>query len=144
MSDSATAWTVTHQIPLSMEFSKQEHWNGLPLPTAVDLPNPGIKTVFPALASRFLTTVLPGKSITELYGQSDFERNVSFYALKVCTCKHWTMEPEGVLKAAQEVSGKLSQQAGNCSVPDPIRDTKNHNSLPAVIKGSKGHELPLS
>lgn len=55
-----------------------------------------------------------------------------------------TMVPEGVLKAAQEVSGKLSQQAGNCSVHDPIRDTKNHNSLPAVIKGSKGHELPLS
>ena len=41
----------------------------------------------PALASGFLTTVPPGKSITGLYGKSDFERSLSFYALKVCTSK---------------------------------------------------------
>ena len=37
-----TPWTVACQAPLSMEFSKQEYWSGLPFPTPGDLPNPGI------------------------------------------------------------------------------------------------------
>ena len=35
-------WTVARQAPLSMEFSRQEYWSGLPFPTSEDLPNPGI------------------------------------------------------------------------------------------------------
>ena len=52
-------WTIVHQAPLSMVFSKQEYWSGLPCPLPGDLPNPGIKTAclgFPALAGRFFTT----------------------------------------------------------------------------------------
>ena len=41
----ATPWTVTCQTPLSMEFSSQEYWNGLPFPTPGDLPNVGIEHV---------------------------------------------------------------------------------------------------
>ena len=56
-------WTVARQSPLSMEFSRQEYWNGLPFPFTGDLPNLGIKPVSsasPALAGRFLTAnVLP-------------------------------------------------------------------------------------
>ena len=37
-----TPWTVAHQAPLSMEFFRQEYWNGLPCPPPGDLPNPGI------------------------------------------------------------------------------------------------------
>ena len=54
-----TPWTVAFQAPLSMEFSRQEEWNGLPFPTPGNLPNPGIELaspVSPALASGFLTT----------------------------------------------------------------------------------------
>ena len=50
-----TAQTVTHQAPLSMEFSRQEYWSGLPFPPG-DLPKPGIKPaslLSPVLASRF-------------------------------------------------------------------------------------------
>ena len=36
-------WTVARQAPVSMEFSRQEYWSGLPFPTLEDLPNPGIK-----------------------------------------------------------------------------------------------------
>ena len=36
-------WTVAHQASLSMEFSRQEYWSGLPFPPPGDLPNPGIK-----------------------------------------------------------------------------------------------------
>ena len=43
MSDSATPWTITHQAPLPMEFSRQEYWSGLSFPTPEGLPDPGIK-----------------------------------------------------------------------------------------------------
>ena len=49
VSDSATPWTVAHQAPLSMGFSRQEYWSGLPFPFPWDLPNPGIEPRSPAL-----------------------------------------------------------------------------------------------
>ena len=45
----ATLWTVAHQAPLSMGFSRQEYWIGLPFPSSGDLPNPGIEPRSPAL-----------------------------------------------------------------------------------------------
>ena len=47
--------TVARQASLSMEFSRQEYWNGLPFPFPGDLSDPGIKPVSPALAGRFIT-----------------------------------------------------------------------------------------
>ena len=49
VSDSAIPWTVIHQVPVSMEFSRQEHWSGLPFPSPGYLPNPGIEPRSPAL-----------------------------------------------------------------------------------------------
>ena len=46
VSDSATPWTVAHQAPLSMEFSRQEYWSGLPFPTLGELPDPEIRPEF--------------------------------------------------------------------------------------------------
>ena len=48
MSDSETPWTVALQAPLSMGFSRQEYWSGLPRPHPGDLPQPGIKPASPA------------------------------------------------------------------------------------------------
>ena len=45
----ATPWTVAHQAPPSMEFSRQEYWSGVPLPSPGDLPDPGIKPRSPTL-----------------------------------------------------------------------------------------------
>ena len=42
-SDSVTPWTVAHQAPLSMEFSRQEYWSGLPWPSPGDPPDSGIE-----------------------------------------------------------------------------------------------------
>ena len=50
-----TPWTVAHQAPLSMGFSRQECWSGLPFPPPGDLPDPGIKPAYPALAGGFFT-----------------------------------------------------------------------------------------
>ena len=52
----ATLWTVPHQAPLSVEFSRQEHWSGLSFPSPGDLPNPGIELLSPALAGGFFST----------------------------------------------------------------------------------------
>ena len=55
----STPWTVVRQAPLSVGFSRQEYWNGLPFPPPGDLPNPGTESVspkFPALTGRLLTT----------------------------------------------------------------------------------------
>ena len=61
MSDSfETPWTVAHKDPLSMGFSRQEYWSGLPFLTPVDLPNPGIEPMSPSLAGGFFTTEPPG------------------------------------------------------------------------------------
>ena len=54
-----TPWTGACQAPLSMGFSRQEYWSGLPCPPPGDLPNPGIEPPSlksPALAGRFFTT----------------------------------------------------------------------------------------
>ena len=45
----ATPWTVAHQAPLSMGFSRQEYWSGLPSPSPRDFPDPGVKSWCPAL-----------------------------------------------------------------------------------------------
>ena len=45
----ATPWTVAYQAPLSMGFSKQEYWSGLPFPSPEDLPDPGIEPRPPTL-----------------------------------------------------------------------------------------------
>ena len=45
----ATPWTVAYQVPLSIGFSRQEYWSGLPFPSPGDLPNPGIELGSPAL-----------------------------------------------------------------------------------------------
>jgi len=51
-----TPWAIALHTPLSMGFSRQGYWNGLPCPPAGDLPDPGIDPVSPALAGGFFTT----------------------------------------------------------------------------------------
>ena len=56
-----TTWTVAHQAPLSVEFSRQEYWGGLPCLPLGDLPNPGIEPRSPALQAGSLLSEPPGK-----------------------------------------------------------------------------------
>ena len=62
---SAAPWTVAHQAPLSIEFSRQEYWSGLPFPE--DLPDPGIELASlasPVFAGGFFTTAPREKPLT--------------------------------------------------------------------------------
>ena len=60
-------WTVAHQAPLSMEFSRQEYWSGLPFLTAGDLPDTWIEPVSPSLAGGFFTSELPGNPSVSIF-----------------------------------------------------------------------------
>ena len=60
----ASLWTIARQAPLSMEFSRQACWSGLPCPPPGDGPNPGIKPRSPALEGEFFTTDPPEKPPT--------------------------------------------------------------------------------
>ena len=56
-----TPWTVAHQPPLSLRFSRQAYWSGLPFPTLGNLPDSGIEPGSPALQADSLPSEPPGK-----------------------------------------------------------------------------------
>ena len=67
----ATPWSVAYQAPLSMEFSRQECWSGLPFPSPGDLPDPGIKPRSPVFQADALSSEPPGKPINaQIYNDS--------------------------------------------------------------------------
>ena len=73
-----TPWTVAHQAPLFMGFSRQEYWSGLPFPPPGNLLNPGIEPlslVSPASAGRFFTTAPPGKHWFHHQARNHRQRN---------------------------------------------------------------------
>ena len=69
----ATPWTVAHQAPLSMEFSRQEYWSGLPFPLPGGLPNPGIEPGSLALQADSLPSEPPRKLGNNQYHSVIFE-----------------------------------------------------------------------
>ena len=94
MSDSfATPWTVAHQAPLFMGFSRQEYRSGFPSSSPEDFPDPGIELMSSALADGFSTTEPPGKSWhCPTSKQHSSLKNALYYAktkecyMYMCTC----------------------------------------------------------
>ena len=64
MGSCLTPWTVAHQVPLSMEFSRQEYWNELPFPSPGDLPDLEIEPRSSALQAVSAQSEPPGKAFT--------------------------------------------------------------------------------
>ena len=81
MSDSATPWTVAHQFPLSMEFSRQEYWSGLSFPTLGDLLNP----LFIWLTGLIMKT--KSKRLVTTYLSI---RRFKYASLIVIPCRSWS------------------------------------------------------
>ena len=84
----ATLWTTALPASLSVEFSRQEYWSGLPFPTPRDLSDPGIESVFPvssALAGGSLPLAPPGKPI-----HIHTYIHIHAYTHGVHTHTHWT------------------------------------------------------
>ena len=81
----ATPWTVVRQAPLSMRFSSQKYWSGLPCPSPGNLPDPGIEPVSPS-APTLQADSLPLRH----QGSPHMYIHVCIYAhLYVCLCMHY-------------------------------------------------------
>ena len=72
VSDSATPWTVTHQAPLSMEFSRQEYCSGLPFSPPGCLPDPGIKPT--SASSTLVGGFLPWRHLGSSLGREPLDK----------------------------------------------------------------------
>ena len=87
----AALWTVAHQAPLFMEFSRPEYWSGLPCPPPGNLPNPGTEPMSrtsPALAGRFFTTSITWEAHDKIWDvllKRGQQESVSWYGSSV----HW-------------------------------------------------------
>ena len=77
-------WTVACQAPLSMEFSRQEYWNGLPLHSSEDHLDTGIEPGSPALQADSLASDPPGKPIIQ--HTTDTFSLLSYHCLWFCFC----------------------------------------------------------
>ena len=73
-----TPWMVTRQVPLSMEFSRQEYWSGLPFPSPGDLPTPGIKPGSPSLQA----DALPSEPQKGNWRKPNFFKKVNQFPIK--------------------------------------------------------------
>ena len=99
MYNSATPWTVVHQAPLSLGFSRQEYWSGLPCPSPEDLPSPGIEStslVSPASAGGFFTTTAAWKACilraNKMVLLALLSRLLQVYSLSICVI-NWSFSP---------------------------------------------------
>ena len=77
----ATPWTVACQAPLSMGFSRQEYWSGLPFPSPGDLPDPGIEP-WSCIAGRFFNK-LTGNLRVSSFWRSQIERKYNCFIYNV-------------------------------------------------------------
>ena len=83
-------WTVAHQVSLSMEFSRQEYWSGLPFFFPGDLHNPGMEPRSPALQADSLPSEPPGK--ISLYLGQKKERKKECEVAKSCPTLYYPMD----------------------------------------------------
>ena len=130
----ATLWTVAHQAPLSMEFSRQEYWSGLPCSPPGDLPNPGIEPMSlmsPALVGAFFTTSatweLPSCRSTYFLCASHTGRYASFQESKIRL-----REAKNITEGQIRLSGSESV---SCSV------VSNSLRTPWTLPGSSVHRI---
>ena len=88
----ATPWTVTCQAPLSMGFSSQEYWSGLPFPSPGDLPNPGIQPGSPAL----YTDALPSELTIIVQYYFEEKKKILFKWSESCSVVSDSLWPHGL------------------------------------------------
>ena len=106
----ATPWTVAHLAPLSMGFSRQEYWSGLPCPPSWDLPNPGIEPVSlmsSALAGKFFTTSTTWKAPKYSQYDSSFTKFKHMKTHNIVFKEKWIGG-----KMTKKSKGMLSQKSG--------------------------------
>ena len=103
VSDSfVTPWTVTHQAPPSLGFSRQEYWSGLPFPSPGDLANPGIEPRSPALQADALTSEPPRMELFKNHSRNKFRKT----ECQPFLTSHWTF-----LETRDKMSSYLNSES---------------------------------
>ena len=160
-----TPWAVSCQTPLSMEFSRQEYWSGLPFPFPQDLPNPGIESRAPTLQADPLLSELPERSrkwytmVKNTFGV--LERNASSIMAPVLAGRFFTPEPAGkpfaqapcllpiprlcILVPAQTLCQSLASESPSLGQPQPLPWGTDHSPLLGSVCSSEHFRLhPIS
>ena len=91
-----TSWTVDHQAPLSMEFSRQEYWSGLPLPSPGDFPNSGIEPRCPKLKPPGKPTVVVAHGLNSCGSPAPEHRLNSYDQCAELLCGMWDLPGSGI------------------------------------------------
>ena len=115
VSDSATPWTVSHQSPLSLEFSRQEYWSGLSFSSPGHLPDPGIKPWSPTLQANSLPSKPPGKPILVHKLWQMYHINDIFWKLG-----GWYMGTNIILRFCKPKTYKIKSLLWNPPIPQPL------------------------
>ena len=111
-----TPWTVARQSPLSMGFSRQEYWSGLPFPSPGNLPNPGIKPMSPA-------SLLHGRWIVYHWAIGDslniyfFLKTIDIYSLIVLESRSLKSVSLGQKWGVRRTSSRWRLQGRICTLP---------------------------
>ena len=127
-----TPWT--HQAPLSIEFSRQEYWSGLPFPSPGDLPDPELKPRSPALLPDSLLTELQGKLKDTGVGCSDGKESA-------CNSGDLDLIPESENPLEKEMARILEWVA--ISFSRGLADPGNKPRFPALQADSLTSEPPI-
>ena len=131
----ATPWTVAHQAPPSMGFSRQEYRSALPFPSPGDLPNPGVEPRSPALQADALTSEPPGKPV--IVFRSDQIRSVTQSCPTLCDPMNRSTPGLSVHHQLPEFTETHVHQVSDCiqpshplSSPSPLApNPSQHQSL---------------
>ena len=147
----ATPWTIDHhhcRPPLSMGFSRQAYWSGLPFPSAGTLPNPGIEPGSPALSGEFFTTEALGEPRTlnenkpKLQAQPQVPPCLCVRA--PCGSKSWRMDFQGRISWGELNCGAAASNGGIRGLLTSSSAQLAGTLLHTVSRGPRRTEAPLS
>ena len=132
-----TSWTVACQAPLSMGFSKQEYWSGLPCPSPGDLPNPGIEPRSPTLLADSLLAEPQGKP-----------KNIGVGSLSLLQRIFPNQESNQCLLHCRRILYQLSYHASPQLIYPPEKivplSSDSSDSLNPTDKGWREADLPVN
>ena len=152
VSNSAIPWTVAHQTPLSMKFSRQEHCSGLPFPSPGDLPNPVIEPRSPILWEDSLPSEPPGKpkvtqSCSTLYNSIDYTIHGILYARILewvaFSFSRRSSQPRDQIQVSHTAGGSLPAEPPG-KLQGNIRGGKFRVTLQSAHLPAIGHTAPLA
>ena len=133
-------WTKARQAPLSMEFSRQEYWSGLPCSSPGDLPDPGIEPeslASPVLARRFFTS----------WATREAESQMPFSKAGISCVTHWLLvqmmcsDQSGQVLSLERKSGAVTRGCGGRSrqeLAPPLIEQVTQSPFIVVSRGWHG------